>query len=149
MNGKHFFFIRHNDLGIFCSVTLTTVSTYISVLENIWEYCFHTLNRIHSNRYILFFPQKQCTQCISQPTQSCIYNNIRSTYKLSQTCVFSLVITPSHQWNDTSFPLKCHMKQPSNHSCISCQSALTDRQALCRHQINSSRKCHYLYIFRL
>ena len=37
MNGQHFFFIHHIDLGLFCSVTLTT--------------------QIHGSRYILFFPQ--------------------------------------------------------------------------------------------
>ena len=31
-----------------------------------------------------FSPQKQSTQCTSQPTQSCTYDNIQSTYKTTE-----------------------------------------------------------------
>ena len=79
INGKHFFSIHHNDLGLFLfSVTLATDSTYISVLY--FRILFLYSERTYTLLQIvfLFFPQKQCTHCASQSTQSCTYSGLHT-----------------------------------------------------------------------
>ena len=82
MNGNHFFSIHHDDLGLFCSVC-TTDSTHKFVVKYLRMFFFVYIQntQIHSSKHILFFPQKQCTQCSSQPTQNCTYSDPHTIQK--------------------------------------------------------------------
>ncbi len=114
MNVKHFFSIHHNDLGLFLVQCYTYYRQYkhkcvVKYLRILFLYSEHTNTRYN---FILFFPQKQCTQCTShsQPTQSCTYTTYKTTeeftvYSYSKNknyAASSLLLRSGHSTSSTS-----------------------------------------------